>query len=94
MNIDKDFIKKVASNARLDLSDDEVKLFIPQFKEILEKFSKLDEVDVSGTKLSVQPIDLEPALREDEPEPCLSQEDALKNAQHKKDGYFKGPKAI
>jgi aspartyl-tRNA(Asn)/glutamyl-tRNA(Gln) amidotransferase subunit C len=94
MNIDKDFIRKVASNARLDLTEEEVAKFIPQFKEILESFSKLDEVDVKNTKISVQPIDIEPNLRADKPEPCLSQEDALKNSQHKKDGYFKGPKAI
>jgi len=94
MNIDKEFIKKVATNARLDLTDEELDKFIPEFKEILDNFSKLDKIDVSGTKLSVQPVELKNVLREDKPEPCLSQKDALKNAINKTDDYFKGPKAI
>ena len=94
MNIDTEFIKRVASNARLELSDDEIKRFIPQFREIIESFSKLDEVDVSKTGLSVHPIKIEPIMRDDKPRPCLTQEQALSNTKQKKDDYFRGPKAI
>ncbi|MBU0461601.1 MAG: Asp-tRNA(Asn)/Glu-tRNA(Gln) amidotransferase subunit GatC [Nanoarchaeota archaeon] len=94
MKIDEQFIRKVASNARLELSDKEIKKFIPQFKDILENFSKLDNVDVSKTELSVHPVELKNMLREDEEKECLSQKDALRNAFHKKEGYFRGPKAV
>lgn len=94
MNINEDFIKKVASNARLKLNNEEINKFTIQFKEILDCFSKIDEVDVSNTKISVQPIALKNHLRDDVEQKCLSQEDSLKNTTHKKEGYFKGPKAV
>lgn len=94
MKVDAELIKRVAANARLNLTDKEVKEFIPQFKEIIDYFSMLDEVNVKGIKPRFQPVEVKNALREDKPEPSLTQEEALKNAQHKKDGYFKGPRAV
>ncbi|MFA4820401.1 MAG: Asp-tRNA(Asn)/Glu-tRNA(Gln) amidotransferase subunit GatC [Candidatus Aenigmatarchaeota archaeon] len=36
---------------------------------------------------------MENVLREDAPEKCLSNEEALKNTKHKEKGFFKGPRA-
>lgn len=94
MKIDEQFIKKVASNARLDLNDEEVNKFIPQFKEILKYFSELDKVNVTNINISAQPVEAKNILREDKEKPCLDQESALSNTPNKKDGYFKGPKVI
>ena len=94
MKVDESLIKRVAANARLSLSDDEIKEFMPQLKEILENFSKLDEVDTKDVTPSFQPVEIKNAVREDKIGKCLSQEDALKNTVHKKDGYFKGPRAV
>jgi len=94
MKVDEALIRRVAENARLELSETEIKEFIPQLKEILENFSKLDEVDVKDIKPSFQPVEIKNAVREDKIGKCLSQEDALKNSVHKKDGYFKGPRAV
>jgi aspartyl-tRNA(Asn)/glutamyl-tRNA(Gln) amidotransferase subunit C len=94
MKLDKETVKKVAQVARLRLTGNEVERFTPQLKEILEAFSKIDEVDTSNTKMSIQPVELKNALREDKPKKCLSVEEALKNTEHKKDNYFKGPKAV
>jgi aspartyl-tRNA(Asn)/glutamyl-tRNA(Gln) amidotransferase subunit C len=94
MEIDKDTVRHVAEVARLELSDKELKEFQSQLKEVLDAFSKIDEVDVEGVKPSFQPIELKNAMREDVPSECLSQEEALRNSPHKKDGYFKGPRAI
>ncbi len=94
MKVDDALIKRVAANARLNLSGNEIREFIPQFKEIIDYFSKLDEVDTKNTKPSFQPVEVKNALREDKPKPSLTQEEALKNAQNKKDGYFKGPRAV
>lgn len=94
MKVDKELIKKVASVARLDLTEEEVEKFIPQLKDILSSFSKIDEADTEKTNPSFQPVELKNALREDKKGKCLSQEEALSNTEHKKDGYFKGPKAI
>lgn len=95
MKVDEDLIRHVATVARLKLSDEEVKKFVPQFKEMLDAFSIIDEVDVKDTKMSMQPIEVKNVLREDTPYESFSQEVALSQSKHnKKDGYFKGPKAV
>lgn len=94
LKVDRELILKVAENARLELSKDEVEQFVKEFREILEAFSKVDEVDTKGIQPSMQPVELKNRLRDDKSEPSLSQEDALKNTEHKKDGYFKGPKVV
>ena len=94
MKIDQELIEHVAELARLRLTESEIKRFLPQLKEILEAFSKIDEVNTKDTNPSIQPVLLKNIVREDKPEKCLSQEEALKNSLHTKDGYFKGPKAV
>jgi len=94
MKVDKAFVEKVAQAARLQLTEDEIGEFVPQLKEVLETFSKIDKVDIKGTKPSFQPIPLKNVTREDRSEKCLTQEQALSQTKHKKDGYFMGPKVV
>ena len=94
MKIDKELIKKIASNARLNLTDSEIKEFLPQLKEILKNFEIVQKAPTKKVEPSFQPLEIKNITREDKVEPCLSEEDALKNAKHKQDSYFKGPKAI
>ena len=94
MKVDKELIENVADIARLKLSEKEKEKFVKEFKEILNAFSKIDEVDTSKAKNSFQPVELKDMIREDKAEPSLSQEEALANTKHKKDGYFKGPRAV
>lgn len=94
MKVDKELIEHVAELARLKLTKEEIDKFLPQLKEILDAFSKLDEIDVKDAKPSFQPIDLKNVMREDKVEKCLTQEEALSLTEHKKDGYFKGPRAV
>ncbi len=94
MNIDKDLIKKVAKNARLNLTESEIKEFLPQLKEILNSFSVINDVNTDNIKPSFQPIEIKNVYREDKIEKSLTQQEALANTKHKKDGFFKGPKAI
>ena len=94
MQLDKDLILRVAKIARLNLTESEIKEFLPQLKEILQHFSKLDEVNVDNIKPSFQPIELKNITREDKIGKCLTQEEALSNTKHRRDGFFKGPKAI
>ena len=92
--IDKELLLKVAANARLELSEQEISEFLPQMREILEAFSKLDELDVEKEKPSFQPLPLKNVSRDDKAGKCLSQKEALSNTKHKKDGYFLGPKVV
>tara|TARA_B100000315_G_C14286628_1_gene455520 strand:+ start:392 stop:694 length:303 start_codon:yes stop_codon:yes gene_type:complete len=94
MKIDKELIKKIATNARLNLTESEIKEFLPQLKEILINFETIQKAPTKNTEPSFQPIEIKNRTREDIIKPCLSQESALSNTKHKKDNYFKGPKAI
>ena len=94
MQIDKKLLEHVAEVARLKLTEDEIRKFLPQLKEALEFFSQLQEVNTDGVKPSFQPVELKNVIREDKEEECLSQDDALSLTEHKKDGYFKGPRAV
>jgi aspartyl-tRNA(Asn)/glutamyl-tRNA(Gln) amidotransferase subunit C len=86
-------ILAVAENARLNLSEDEVDRFREDFEEILSAFETLDEIDTDGVEPAFHPIELDDRKRKDEPETCLSSEEALENAANTEDGYFKGPRA-
>lgn len=93
MNVDDALIEGVAKNARLTLTPEERKRFAKEFKEILEAFSVIASAP-AAEDASAHPFPIQNVMREDAPKPCLSQEEALRNAAHKKDGYFKGPKAL
>ena len=94
VKINKELIEHVAEVARLKLTDKEIEKFSKELKEIIEAFSTIDKIDTKGIEPSLQPIELRNRLREDKKEECLSQEDVLSLSDHKKDGYFKGPKAL
>ncbi|HIH38066.1 Asp-tRNA(Asn)/Glu-tRNA(Gln) amidotransferase subunit GatC [Candidatus Woesearchaeota archaeon] len=94
MELTKDTIKHVAQVARLELTTEEIAKFLPQLKDILEAFSDIAKVDTNNVPPSFQPVPLQDAVRDDEPKPCLTQDQALSLTEHKQDGYFKGPKII
>lgn len=92
MNINKELLSRIAKNARLELTDSEKKEFENQLNDVLESFNKLDGLDTKNTEPSFHPIKINPTYREDSITKCLTQEEALLNTKHKKDGFFKGPK--
>jgi len=88
--IDKEIIKKVAKNARLELDDKEIE---KDLINILESFKMISEVR-EDPEPSFQPFNIKNVLREDKKQDSLSQEDALKNTGQKQDSFFKGPRAV
>ena len=94
MQVDRKLLEHVADVARIKLSEEEIKKFLPQLKETLEFFSKLKEINTDNVKPSFHPVELKNAMRDDKEEKCLSQDEALSLTEHKKDGYFKGPRAV
>jgi aspartyl-tRNA(Asn)/glutamyl-tRNA(Gln) amidotransferase subunit C len=94
MEVDEDLIRHVARLARLELTPEEIARFTPELKEVITTFSQLSEENTSGIRPSFQPIEIKNHMRDDEPEACLSQKQALENSKHNKDGYFMGPRAV
>ncbi len=93
MKVDDALIEAVAKNARLTLTSEERKRFAKEFTEILDAFSLIASAPAADEP-STHPFPIRNVAREDEQQPCLSQDEALANTQHKKDGYFKGPRAL
>ncbi len=85
---------QVAKNARIKLTEEEQKELLPQLKEVLDLFEKLNEIDTSHIKPSFHPIELKNNYREDKQKQCLTQEQALENVKQEKDGFIKGPKIV
>lgn len=92
--IDKKTVEHVASLARIYLTEEEIEKFSKDISGILDAFSSLNEVDTQNIKPSFHPIEMKNVMRDDKEEECLSQEEALSNAEQKEDGFFKGPRAV
>lgn len=82
-----------AELAKIEITEEQVKKFRKEFEKIIDYFNILDEVeeDVEPT-FHVLPITN--VFREDVEGEYLSQEEALSNAKHKEEGYFKGPRVV
>ena len=94
VKIDRELIEHVAEIARLKLTDKEIEKFSKELKDIIDVFSKIDKADTKSIEAGLQPVELKNMLREDIEEKTFSQEEALSLSEHKKDGYFKGPRAV
>ena len=92
MKITEETVERVAKLARIELTAREVKKFEKDLNDILAAFKTLDEAPTAEP--SFQPIKLGNVMRDDEPEQCLTNEEALRNTKHKEKGFFKGPKAV
>jgi aspartyl-tRNA(Asn)/glutamyl-tRNA(Gln) amidotransferase subunit C len=88
-------VEHIAQLAKLKFSEAEkIKLRI-ELNTVLEYIDKLNELALEN----VEPLEninesLENILREDEAKPCLSRDEALKNAPARTENFFKVPKVI
>ena len=80
--------------AKIELTDEEKKLFTEQLNKILDFFREIDKVDTSNVPPTYHVLPISNVFREDEPKSSLSQEEALKNAFRRKDGFFIAPKIV
>lgn len=92
--VNTDEIRSVAANARLDLSDEKVEALKDDLEAILDSFESLDDIDTEGVEPAFHPVELDEGTRPDEAKECLSQDEALQNAENTEAGYFKGPRSV
>ena len=91
MDID---VTRIAKIARLNLTKDEIQRFGKDAKDILDAFGSIKDCPTKDISPCFHPIPLHDAVREDTTAKSLTTEEATSLTIHKKDGYFKGPKAI
>ena len=76
--ISRELLLHVAHLARLELPDDELARFEGQLNDILAAVSKVSELDLDDVPATSHPLEVVNVWDEDEPRPCLSVEDALR----------------
>jgi aspartyl-tRNA(Asn)/glutamyl-tRNA(Gln) amidotransferase subunit C len=89
--IDRDQVLHVARLARLRLTEDELERMPGELSKILEHVEKMGELDLDEVEPTSHVVALQNVLREDEPRPCLTQEQALAGAPDVADGGFRVP---
>jgi aspartyl-tRNA(Asn)/glutamyl-tRNA(Gln) amidotransferase subunit C len=92
--IDEAQVRHIAKLARLNLSDDEVRLFSRQLADILNHFRQLEAIDTEGVEPLEHPSALTDVARDDELGECFDAETALANAPEREGLFFRTPPVI
>lgn len=87
-SMDKKTVAKVASLARLDLTEEELDKLVPQLSNIIEFVEQLSEVDTDGVEALPSPIDIPLRLREDAVTDGACAEKVLSNAPEELEDYY------
>ena len=87
-------LQHVVKLARIELSAEEEERISPQLSEIIQYVEKLNELDVDEIEPTAHVVQLTNVLREDQPRPSLSQDDAMRNAPKSANGLFVVPKIV
>ena len=91
MPLSKDEVRHVAMLARLGLEPGDEEFYAEQLSGILGHIDRLQKLDTKAIPPTAQVVEIESRLRDDEPRPSLSQEEALANAPAAVDGFFRVP---
>jgi len=78
--LDRAQVLHVARLARLELSDDEVNRMASELSKVLDHIEKIRELNLEGVPPTSHVIDVSNVLRADEPQECLSVDEALASA--------------
>ena len=94
MSVDIATVKKVASLARIAISDADAERLAPELNNILGWVEQLGEVNTDGVEPLTAVIDQQLRLREDEVTDGNCRDDILANAPEAQHGFFAVPKVI
>ena len=84
----------VARLARINLTEDEAKIFQRQLDDVLKYVEKLRQVDVNGIDAAAHVLPAFNVFRADAPRDWLTAEQALSNAPRQANGLFIVPKVV
>jgi aspartyl-tRNA(Asn)/glutamyl-tRNA(Gln) amidotransferase subunit C len=89
--IDREQVLHVAALARLRLDDEEVERMARELSGILDHIEKISELDLEGVPPTSHVVEVEDALRPDEPQPSLPRDVVLGEAPAVADEGFEVP---
>lgn len=86
-------VQKVAENARIKISEKEAEKYSEDFKNILEMFQTIEDVDTEDVEPSFHPTKTQSQTRKDQKQETLSKEEVFQNTENHEEEKFKGPSA-
>jgi aspartyl-tRNA(Asn)/glutamyl-tRNA(Gln) amidotransferase subunit C len=94
MSVDHATVRKIASLARIAVTDDQVEAMVPELNNILGWIEQLGEVDTSAVQPMTAVIPNVLRLRDDVVTDGDVRDAVLKNAPQAEQGFFSVPKVI
>lgn len=92
--IDAEQVRRIATLARLKLTDDEIAEFAGQLGRVLDYITLLEAVDTTGVEPLVHPLQLLNVMRDDVPVVFDGADTALANAPQREGRFFKAPAVL
>ena len=90
----RDQVERIASLAKLSLSDEEAEKLVAELDSLLEHFETLQEIDTNGIAPTSHPIPLPTPMRDDQLVMAIDPELAVANAPESAGTAFVVPKVI
>lgn len=87
-------VAKVASLARLTLSDEELSTFTGQLQSILDHARDVAALDLGDVEPTAHPYPMHDVTRPDVVAPCLDRDEVLAEAPATEDGMFRVPPVL
>ena len=87
-------VRKVALLARLELPDEEIKVYTEQLEKILGYVEQLEKVDTEKVIPTTRAVEVINVLREDSLEESSIREELLSLAPSREGDFFKVPKIL
>ena len=93
-SLSRDDVAKLASLARIEMTEDELVNLASQFGSILDAVARVQELNLEGVKATSHPQPIENIARPDVVIPSLSPADALSGAPAQEDQRFRVPQIL
>ncbi len=94
MSVDRATVHRIASLARLAITEEEAEQLEKELSGIFDWVAQLDELDTSAVEPMTRVADMTMRLRKDEVTDGFNADDIVKNAPKVDDHYFVVPKII
>lgn len=94
MRIDRKDIEYIANLSRIELMENEEKMFVRQLSDILSYVDKLNKINTEEVEPLVYPLNTSNVFRNDKLSKSSSREEVLSNAPSIMGFFFKVPKVI
>lgn len=94
MELTKDNVLKIADNARLHLTDDELEKYTKEINEALSYMTKIQAINTDEIEATTHGNTVKDVLRKDEAAVWEERDQALENAPEVEDDQFKVPTVI